>query len=953
MTQKEISDLILDPSKAISLVLSKMSEESNGVLSFQDPTSPAVNLLEASAFLSSAVLGKINTSLRDVFPAIAVENENLYKHISDADILGISSSPSTISIVFYIKKIDIEQLGVKYSGYRKCAIPLYTNIKIDDIDFTILNRINILLYDNGKIDIEQDLSPNGLGIDFIFYLNSFISVEEEAEWIVFETLVKQVKRDEYTESIVASKKFTKSIPITDNNKFHFTEVYAINGNDERIKLDVVYNDKIFNKSAPSIYVKFLENEIVYDLPMIYQAENIIDSSLEIILYTTKGEINIPTEILENNKFSIKIGETTDLEAAAIENINKFCLSRGMSTYGNNGKTMADIKKSVIFNTIGKIDTPITTAEFKDAASREGFYLEAVRDTVTARNFTVTKSLPEPTSSSIKTKADIFNNQMSIKLDESSNCNNIYVSNNDIVLKADSLFRYNNGIISMLSNLEVFNLSQMPRRQLIEYLNINEIFYNPFTYIIEKDSNIIKSRVYNLNNPKLLNLKVSAKNNYVSARVNVIAMDVNLNKDGYIVRLQVSGNEDFDKLRPEMVKAQLRIPLNNAAESVYFMESMFIDGAGNKFFIFNINSNLMIDSNNGMYIVNGESIITTKTISISGDMKIDIFSVDSQIVKDIEHNSLDEIIMVEDKEFLNVLTLEEVDYVFGQELKYIWNNVINYYTNRKFKKHTDSAFARYQNDVYEYCEETESIFWPERDLNGDIVDYNTILLHTKGDIIEDDDGNKVYAFQVGDYVLDANGNMILDGTAGVIRSVDVLMIDYKFKVAGKDYPSYVNEYTNTIVTWINNAITTLNNGSLDQTLVQFKSYKNIATVKLLSNNIISIHNSILTPTVVLYLSNALAITAAMTKLFKDSIGKILHKYIESRSFTLSQIRNDIIKELGDNIVGVKLSGITNDDREIIVVAENSNVFTLSKTLFIDNDNNTDLSYNINLTIESNL
>lgn len=953
LTQKEIQQLILDPSKSISLVLNKMSEDSNGVLSFQDPTSPAVNLLEASAFMSSAALNKINTSLRDVFPAIAVDNENLYKHISDADILGISSSPSTISIVFYIKKIDIEQLGVKYSGYRKCAIPLYTNIKIDNIDFTILNRINILLYDNGKIDIEQDLSPNGLGIDFIFYLNSFITVEEDAEWIVFETLVKQIKREEFTESIVASKKFTKSVPITGDNKFHFTEVYAVNSNDERIKLDIVYNDKIFDKNTPSIYVKFLENEIIYDLPMIYQAENIVDSKLEIILYTTKGEINIPTEILENNKFSIRIAESTDLEAAVIENINKFCLSRGMSTYGNNGKSIEEIKKSVIFNTIGKIDIPITTAEFKDAASREGFYLEAVRDTVTARNFTVTRSLPEPTSSSIKTKADIFNNQVSIKLDESSNYSNIYVSSNDIVLKADSLFRYNNGIISMLSNLEVFNLNQMPRKQLIEYLNNNEIFYNPFTYIIEKDSNIIKSRVYNLNNPRLLNLKVSAKNNYVSARVNITAMDVNLTKDGYTVRFQVSGNEDFNKLRPELVKAQLRIPLNNALETVYFMESIFVDGANNKYFIFNINSNLMIDSDNGMYITNGESIITTKTINIANSMKIDIFSIDSQIVKDIEHNSLDEIIMIDDKEFLNVLTLEEVDYVFGQELKYIWNNVNNYYTNRKFKKHTDSMFARYQNDVYEYCEETESIYWPERDLGGNITDYITRVLHYKGDIIEDDNGNKIYAFRAGDYILDENGNMILDGTAGVIRAVDILMIDYKFKIAGKDYPTYVNEYTNTIVTWVNNAITTLNKSSLDETVVQFKSDKNIGTVKLLSNNIASVHNSIVTPNVVLYLSNSLAITASITKVFKDTIGKILHRYIETRSFTLSQIRNDIIKELGDNIVGVKISGITNDDREIIVVAENSNVFTLSKALFIDNDNNTDLSYNINLTIESNI
>ena len=951
MDIQELNQYILDPSKSISFVLDRMSEDSNNKLSFQDPTHPAINILEASAFMASACLNKINTSLRDVFPILANSNENLYKHISDADIIGVSSSPSTISVVFYIKKIDIEQLGVKYNGFRKCAIPLYTNIKVDNIDFTLLNRINIFLFDNGKIDIEQELSPGGLGIDSIFRLESLITVEEEAEWVVFETLVKQVKRSVIEESIISGKKFEKSIPISDGERFHFTEVYAINSDDSRIKLETVYNDQVFNKNTPSVFVKFLDGELVYDLPMIYQAEGILNSKLEIILYTTKGEMSLPTEILENNKFEIKLGETTDLEASSIENINKFCVSRGMATYGNNGKDMTEIKSSVIFNTIGKISTPITTAEFKDAASREGFFLEIVRDTVTTRNFVVNRALPEPTMSSVKTKADILNNQVSIQLDEASNYKNISISNNDIVLKANSLFKYKNGIVSMLTNLEVFNLEKMPKKNLITYLNENEIFYNPFTYIIEKDAKIIKSRVYNLNNPKLINLKVSAKNNYVSVKVNIVAMDVLQTKDGYTVRFKVSGNDDFNNLRPAFVKAQLKIPLNNAMEYVYFTESLFIDGADNKYFIFNISSDLMIDSDNGMNILNGNSLITTKTIGISGKMFIDIYSIDNQIVKDINHSSMDDKIMIEDKEFLNVLTLEELDYTFGQELKYIWNNVINFYTNRKFKKHTEDSFARYQNDVYEYCEETESIFWPVRDLGGNITRYEERILNKKGDIIEDIDGNKVYAFKKGDYVTDENGNLILDGTSGIVRAVDVLMIDYKFKVAGKDYPNYAKEFTNTIVTWINNAITTLNKSSLDQTLIQFKSNKNVGTVKLISNGLTSIHNSIVVPNVVLYLNSSLAITADIVKMFKDTIGKILHKYIESRSFTISDIRNSIVAELGSNVLGVKISKITNDDREIVTVAENSNVFTLSKELFVDNDNNIDMTYNIDLVIES--
>ena len=38
-------------------------------------------------------------------------------------------------------------------------------------------------------------------------------------------------------------------------------------------------------------------------------------------------------------------------------------------------------------------------------------------------------------------------------------------------------------------------------------------------------------------------------------------------------------------------------------------------------------------------------------------------------------------MIEDKTYLNVLTLESVKYKFGQELPYLWSDVKNFYTNK--------------------------------------------------------------------------------------------------------------------------------------------------------------------------------------------------------------------------------------------------------------------------------
>lgn len=98
---------------------------------------------------------------------------------------------------------------------------------------------------------------------------------------------------------------------------------------------------------------------MYELPMIYQMEDKVNSRLEIILYTTKGNLNIPVEILTANQFNIILGDTLTAEASVMKNINKYVLSRGMLSYGTNGKSMEEIKKTVIDNTIGKISTAIS------------------------------------------------------------------------------------------------------------------------------------------------------------------------------------------------------------------------------------------------------------------------------------------------------------------------------------------------------------------------------------------------------------------------------------------------------------------------------------------------------------------------------------------------------------------------------------------------------------------
>lgn len=951
----QLSHFVLDPSKAVSAVLDEINKQSNGTLILTDPTNPFTNLLETSASLTAAAINENDINTRTTFPIASTQSDDLYKHISDADIIGISAIPSSINIVFYIKKIDVQHFAVAGDGYKKCSIPVNTEISINNTAFTLLNKIDIFIYDSGEASVEQSTSETGLGIDYLYILDNVVETDKDSvEWIVFQTIVKQVKREKFQETVIASKKFVYEVPTKDN--FFFTEVYAINNDNARIKLVTEYNDTIFNLDTPSIYVKFLENKIVYELPMIYQMKNLINSRIEIILYTTKGNLNIPVEILSGNQFGISLGDTLTSESSVMKNINKFVLSRGMLSYGTNGKSIDEIRNSVINNTIGKIDTAITFKVKEEEAYREGFNISLQRDTVTKRTLVANKNLPVSTVANINTKADLYMDTINFKLDNIADKSKIVTLNDTVIIKSKNLFKFNNGIFEILNDNDVFNISKMTKKELANYLNNNNILYNPFYYIIEKDYDVINSRVYDLDNPYLSELKIVEKNQDIIPRCNIIAMSISISLTGYKITLQVSGNEAFLAARASFNYCQLAIKLNNSSEYIYFTEQIKVanDGAV-LYYEFNIGSNFFIDADKGLYITSGTSTLTTKIVNIEDKIDIALYSLDPTITRNTIAPVFGDSIMIEDKTYLNVLTLESVKYKFGQELPYLWSDVKNFYTNKKFKKHTYDSYAKYAENVYEYNEETQSILFYVRDPGTqEIIDVEYRLKHKKGTIILDEYNNPIFAHKTGDYVLDVNGNMILDGIAGVVRAADLLMIEYKFLIANVNYPLYVKEYTNTIITWLNHGITLLNKDVLEQTDILLKPVKKMGSVKTISNNLITSYSSVVYPVVTLYIKGNITLSIATIKNYKDIIGGIIHGYLENREFSLSDIRNSISKALGASIVGVKVENITSDNKEIVKVdSSDKNVFTLSKSLFIDDNNNLDLIYNIDLKIENNI
>ena len=66
--------------------------------------------------------------------------------------------------------------------------------------------------------------------------------------------------------------------------------------------------------------------------------------------------------------------------------------------------------------------------------------------------------------------------------------------------------------------------------------------------------------------------------------------------------------------------------------------------------------------------------------------------------------------------------------------------------------------------------------------------------------------------------------------------------------------------------------------------------------------------------------------------------------------MTELRNTIVAALGGDIVGAKISGIDTNDSEIVVVNDKINRLTLAKRLNINDFNEFEVIYDVDVVIQ---
>lgn len=948
LSKTDMLQYVYDPTKVQQTILEYIDQASDNTLAISDPTNPFSMLLESTAVLSASASAEGRAIIRKKYPKLALSATDLVHHLSDAELTNMFAVPSETNIVFYINVLDLRNKGYRKSGtdYVETIIPKYTEVVILNTTFTLLNDISIKLYDTGGVFVEQfangsDIAVNDLGI----LSNAITNDTTQISWIIFETRMRQVKRNIYSESIIRGEGFSYNASIT--NDYFYSNVTYKNAytNNTEAKLVKSHNEEYVDPTTPSVFISINGKEILYRVPDVYIVDGNVSGVITIETYETEGYLYLPINKYTLQDFKINFGDSTGSNAAStVTSISILANSSSIVEGGSNSITLEALRSSIINNATGAIDTPITFDAINRLTNFNSFDIFKAADIITDRLFIATKNTPELTSKLILARQDIFFNTTTVELGLLTANSQVYIDEvNDIfIIKSGTVFKEENNIVTILTDNELALIKLMTNNDIIQYFNTKQYFYTPYYYIIDKTDSAIKTRVYDMDRPMISNLKISGKNPNVAPSCNVDKFTVVKLTDCYRIYLTVVSDDNFKNLDISMFGAQLTIPLFGGTT---YVSIPGVYDVLTEYMTFDISTNLYINKDNYLEITNGVSNIYTKLINITTDATIYLYTLDSSLVDSTNYLTSD--ITVTNSSALTVLSKENITLKLGTQLNYLWNRMYNAYTERKYQTYTHDMPLYYDTDVFELDPVTGTAISCD---NAGNIAYN--ITHHKGAPVLDANGDQVYKYKKGDIILDDNMLPKIDTTGGVIRYIDICMLEYEYKLANSTpHINYLATTLDLMDNWLVADLPLLNDKMIENTEILLKSYKTARDVNVKLNSIVKSMKYVVHPKIVIYTTKA-SFTATEIDDMKNTIGGILHKHLDGITISLTDIKAEIISTLGSTVVGVKVTGIDEfGDMETFIINDKTARLVVAKILELNKNNELIVKYDINLTIQT--
>lgn len=962
MTRNELREYMYNPEMVQKEILDMIVNASKENITITNAMSPFNLILETIAVNSANAALESISHIRKLYPSLALTIDDLMTHVSDDEIDGMVSKPSDATFNFFINLTDLESNGYKpeNTNYIETTIPEKTFINIQDVYFTLLNDIVIKYYPESNSVFVEHLQNNNVNSikDQGILPSGIVTTSDGHRYIFFSCRIKQLKLITKTFNPIAAEGFDHTLNISQDYKFYHLDVKYKNNktNNKFVSLPVKYNESYINPLVQSAYVKFTDNintngfkdlfSLRVKIPDIYFIEHDLSGTILVEMYETMGGISLALDKISLADYKVTLGDTSkNHSTATIPDINFYVGSNSTVANGSSGLSFEEIKENIINNAKGNINLPITVHQLDYDNKIDGFEIFKITDTVTERTFISAKNLDKTPQQFIKALQDVYFNTVSFTLENYLHNDSVTIFEESILIKSNSIFKNKNGVISLISQEEKDNLNKMSDFVKVEHFKTNKYFFNPFYYYISREENITNSKVYSFDNPVLENLVINSVNQNIEYKTNIDDYYISKTDEGYKILLRILKNDEMNDIANEDLKVIIAIPLLTK-------NKLFIKGVYNEqtdLYEFDIISRMYLDKEDNIRIENGEATTYYNLTPLKNKLDVYIYTTDPTV--EDPYNYLKEDLKFVTEDFV-VLAYETFNIELGRRIDYIWNKLYINYTERRYKKYQEDVLGVYEQNVYEKDIYTGFEFTPYKDGSEFGIEYNK--LHSKGDPILDNKGEQVILHHKGDIMLDKNNMPIIDDIGGMIRYIDICMLDYEFKVSNYIvYQTYNNMAIKQLEAYLFDILPRKNKKLLEHTTLYYKSYKSSLPILVKINDAYFSINSSISPYIKITYNQGDKIKLNSNDLdnMETIVGGIIDKYLENSVIKLEALRNEIKAALGENVIAVQITNIEPTNSEVITFKDKSKRLSMKKKLHLTDWNQLIVKYDLTLNVET--
>lgn len=958
---QDIQDSHGHPSVLVALISDHMEELSAGKLINIDPNNSLAVVTEAMASLGSGLLNATTAETRKIYKSGANNYLALYRHMSDYDFENRFSRP--VKDIPFVILLDYNTLMNRAvvipnsGGRRKITIPRHSTIEVAGLSFTTEYPIDIFVLPHGALTVLQDgnqvsplktLKTNRVG---------WTTVEDvDGMYVAVNIPMDQYAINRKIVSLSSMSSFKQEFTYTDEY-YHCRAYMRSQEGGEWTEIVTTHQDIVYNPDTPTVCLRVLNQTVVAMIPQIYFNNRTIGTDIRLDFYTTKGPIDVDLSSFDPSQYKLTWKEIDNAQEssyiAPLKDFQKIAIySMSRAQGGSYGATFEELRERVVGRSraeeeaVHEKNLPIKTALLD-------YDIVLKKDIITKRTFVATRSLAPPSSNDTVTGLDLTMQPLLTRLSDLIASDSATQVNNRIVLRPGMLFRVKDGVLDIVPDSELAQLTNPalnPPERLVSRVNNDHFLYSPFHYVIETSGVMPTCNAYIMNQPNIALYNFVQDNDTAGITLSALNKDIWMKEDGtgYVIALQLDPSTFPKEVQANQIGLQLSHRIAGSNRRLYYhgyltrpnRDDQVIDpvdpATGRPYndewiYYFFINTQMDVDASMNM-TVNGFG----SALGILTELDLVYYTVNYRN-HDYQASAIDSLLYPREIPGFNGanlysgLTHEKLTVEFGRHLSHLWTRIRTIADTTEYQTYEADVPYLYKEDVFEINPTTKLPVLYYDTVEGN---YKRKLLHSKGDVQRDPLGNPIIQHRKGTFVKDEDGNYIpVGGVLSPIREIDLFLLDGAYYFANDEATiKYRDDSVKELVRWITEEVTLLADKFYAGTDLLFYPKRNLGYVKVVIGNragtSIPAEQNL---KVTYFVPKSVYENAELKDKIERQTATVIDGVLQNTTISLTDCTRALRNAFIDHVMQVKVEGLFNDEYDIVTVSDESVRPSINKKL----------------------